>query len=397
MKRFAGRPFLLFSLAKIFILSLGLFSMVGCLDEGRGREGDTEVVAEPNPEAPTPPPLTSPERTVCDPFDAGVSARDRGLIGQLFYLKPGQAPFTSCVDFVANGEVAPSTLYFDRVSIPTRAFDLGFYTQDGQLILNNVGEPLYENFALRMESQLALAENESEGWYQLATLSDDGSVVTLVDGAGQEEVLIDNDGNHSTQFGCAVRSIYMTKQTRQKAFIYYHQGPRFHIALSLMWRPLPTGQDPHQPVQDIECGRSGNSRYFNSSFVPSVPQSAFYGILERQWKVLTNENYRFPVQAANPCAQPAPLLVSNLSLGTVTRTSVTVTWSTNRPATSQLRITNTSNGQVTLSDINSGLRTSHSLTFTGLSANTLYSLRALSTDDLGQQAESEEVAFRTPR
>jgi len=397
MKSIVGRPlFVLFSFVKVYILCLSLvFFISGCLDEGRGREGDTEVVVEPD-ETP-PPPLTSPERTVCDPFESGVSTRDRGIVGQLFYLEADQPLYTSTSDYFEHGQTIPSTIYLDRLFIPTRAFDLGFYTETGEVVLNSSGEPLYEKFALRMETQLALAENEQEGWYQLATLSDDGSSVILVDENGQQDVLIDNDGNHPTRMGCAVHSVYMTKENHKSAIITYHQGPRYHIAMTLLWRPLPEGADPNSPVSDIECGRSGNSRYFDSNFVPSKPMTPYYEILERGWKVLTNENYRFPYQASNPCGEEAPLLLSNFSVNSVTRTNVSVSWATNLPASSQLQLRNTTTGDLILSPLDSSLKTSHSVTLSGLSSNTLYSIIALSEDADGRRVESEEVAFRTPR
>lgn len=397
MKSVVGRPlFVLFSFVKVFILSLGLvFFVTGCLDEGRGREGDTEVVVEPDETSP--PPLTSPERTVCDPFESGVSTRDRGIVGQLFYLEEDQPLYTHTNEYFEQGQVIPSTIYLDRLFIPTRAFDLGFYTETGEIVLNSSGEPLYEKFALRMETQLTLAENESEGWYQMATLSDDGSSLTLIDELGNQEVIIDNDGNHSTRMGCAVRSLYMTKEDRKSVVINYHQGPRYHIAMTLLWRPLPEGVDPNATVSDLECGRSGNSRYFDSNFIPSKPMTPYYEILERGWKVLSNENYRFPYQASNPCGEAAPLLLSNLSVNSVTRTNVSVSWATNLPATSQLQLQNTATGELVLSSLDSSLKTSHSVTLSGLSANTLYSLIAISVDLDDRRVESEEVAFRTPR
>jgi hypothetical protein len=399
MKSIAGRPLsVLFSLVWILILSFALTVInVGCLDEGRGREGDTEIVAEPNPEEDVPPPLTTPERTVCDPFDAGVTARDRGLVAELFYLNPDQPRYSSSLDYLEHGQKIASTLYLDRLFIPTRAFDLGFYTQEGNLVVNSEGESLYENFALRLESDLALAENEEEGWYQLATLSDDGSLLDIIHEDGSIENLIDNDGNHPTRMGCAIRSIYMTKETRKRVVMAYHQGPRYHIALILMWRPLPDGADPAQPVSDVDCGREGNSRYFNSNFVPSVPTLKYYELLERQWKVLTNENYRFPFQESNPCAEEEPLVLSNFSIISATRDRISVSWSTTLAATSMIRVTNTSTGAIMESPVDSQLKRSHSVSLTGLTANTLYTVQAISETSLGQKAESEEVAFRTPR
>lgn len=401
MKSRAGRPLLeLFvSATKLILLLILTVSMTSCLTQGEGNEDITQVVAEPAPVLEPLPldPLTPPERTVCDPFDAGPSAEDRGLVGYLLYLKDDQPRYSSVVDYVENGHPIQSLLYLDRLFIPTRAFDLGFYTQDGSLVLNQNNQPIYEYFALRLESKLKLGASQEPGWYQMAMLSDDGSQLLEKKPDGSLDMIIDNDGNHPTRMGCSSRSVYLDHNTEIPVVVHYHQGPRYHIALSLLWRPMPVGAIPEEGVQDIECGRSGNDRYFDSTQVPSKPQLRYYELLERGWKPLENENYKFPEQALNPCATPEPLLVTNFALSGVTRTQVTVSWTTTLPSTSQVRVLNVTSGAVILTPEDSTLKTSHSVVVSGLSANVLYSVKALSKSADGQAAESSESAFRTPR
>ncbi|MFT3724546.1 MAG: hypothetical protein QM773_13290 [Hyphomonadaceae bacterium] len=124
----------------VFGLGLSL-SLTGCLTSGQGTEGDSDIVGNPSD---VKPPLTTPARTVCDPFNAGVSARDHGITGTLVYLQDSQPRYNHVADYIANGTPIQSTLYFDKLFIPTRMFDLGFYTQDGTLILNQDNQPLYE-------------------------------------------------------------------------------------------------------------------------------------------------------------------------------------------------------------------------------------------------------------
>ena len=398
MKSYVGRPLSRFfiSIEVIFLSLFGVVLLSGCLNEGSGSEDATQVVADPETVAPTPP-LTTPERTVCDPFNLGSTAQDRGLVGNLLYLTDDQPRYSSINDYLDNAVPIPSTLYFDRVFVPTRAFDLGFYTQDGQIILNQNDEPIYEYFALRLESQLMLADNEQPGWYQLAVLSDDGAILSEKNADGSLTTLVDNDGFTPTRMGCAVKSIYMDRDTKKDIMLAYFQGPRFHIALTVMGRPLPVGADPNAPVSDIECGRRGNSRYFDSTKIPSEPTSKYYGLLERQWKPLDNENYYFPVQANNPCAVADPLLLTNFGINSTTRTDVSVSWTTSIAASSQVEIKNVNTGVIVQSPLDSTLSTAHSITYSGLSANTLYSIKALSVSSDGQSAVSSESAFRTPR
>ncbi len=369
--------------------------LTGCLDEGSGSEDVTQVVAEPGEV--DPPPLTTPERTVCDPFSAGSSAQDRGLVGNLLYLESDQPRYESIDDYLDFGTPISSTLYFDQIHVPTRAFDLGFYTQEGQLVTNSEGEAIYEYFALRLESQLALADNEEEGWYQMAILSDDGSRLSEKKEDGSLDVLVENDGFTPTRMACSVKSVYLDHDSKIPVVLSYFQGPRYHIALNVMWRPLPEGADPNDPALDIECGRSGNARYFDSTQIPSEPTPTYYGLLERGWKPLTNENYYFPVQASNPCATDDPLLLTNFTLVSTTRTEVTVTWNTSLPATSQVVVKDVMSGQIYTSPQDATLKTSHSVTYTGLSSNTLYSIKAVSESADAQVTESSESAFRTPR
>ena len=396
MKNYVGRPLSRFFISiQVLFLSLFMTLLTGCLDEGSGSEDATQVVADPGEVAP--PPLTSPERTVCDPFSVGSTARDRGLVGNLLYLTDDQPRYTSIHDYLENGQPVQSTLYFDQMFVPTRAFDLGFYTQQGELVTNQNGESIYEYFALRLESQLTLAANEAPGWYQMAVLSDDGAVLSEVKEDGSLEDLVDNDGLTSTRMGCSVKSVYMDRDTKLPVVLSYFQGPRFHIALSVLWRPLPEGQKPEDPVMDIECGRRGNGRYFDSTKVPSEPTATYYELLERGWKPLNNENYYFPVQASNPCAADDPLLLTNFTINSVTRSEVTVSWNTTLPANTFIEIRDVLGGGVMQSPVDDTLKTAHSVTYSGLSSNTLYSVKAMSQSADGQMVESNESAFRTPR
>lgn len=393
MKTLPGRTQLKGFLQLTLLCTL-FFSLNACLTEGGGAEGDTEVVADPTP---VPTPLTPPERTVCDPFNLGGSAQDRGLIGNLLFLTDDQPRYTRAVDYIDNGTPVQTTLYFDRLFVPTRAFDLGFYTQDGTLVLNHNNEPIYEYFGLRLESQLMLAQSEAPGWYQMAILSDDGAILQQKNPDGSLSVIVDNDGTHPTRMGCSVQPVYLDHNSKIPVVIEYYQGPRYHISLVVMWRPLPDGTNPDIPVVEAECGRSGNSRYFNSNVVPSAPTTTFYDMLSRGWKPLDNENYYFPEQANNPCAQEDPLLITNFAINSTTRTSVTVSWTTSLPATTRAEVKNVTTGVIISPPEDTVLKTSHTVTVTGLTANTLYSVKGLSVSASGQAAASSESAFRTPR
>ncbi len=386
VNRLSALPLILCALA---------LNLTGCLTEGTGQEGDTTVVAGPD-DVPGPP-LTNPEHTICDPFNAGTSSRDKGLIGNLVYLTDDQPRYSSAKDYVDNGVPVQSTLYFDKLFIPTRSWDLGFYTQAGELVLNYKDEPLYEYFGLHLESELMLAPGEPEGWYQFAILSDDGATMDLRDDEGVLTPIVDNDGVHPTRMGCSMRSVYLAEGEKVPFTVNYYQGPRFHISMILMMRPLPDGVDPMAAASDIECAKSGNDRYFNFNTVPSTPKTKWYELLERGWKPLENQNYHFPEAASNPCAVEDPLIISNFVIEGSTPTSVTVSWDTDEPSTSKVSIKNVVTGVTVETAEDPALVTHHVVTVPGLTANTLYAVRGLSSVPGVKSSISDERAFRTPR
>ncbi len=379
--------------------------LTGCLGEEtsqQGEESDTSVVSEPAPGI-VAPPLTAPERTICDPFSSGPVARDRGLVGNLLYFNhcPGDiAPAPGVQNYIDNAEIVESTIYMDRMFIPTRPWDRPFTTETGNQIMNSCSSPtpVYEYFGLRMESQLQLAANDPEGEYQFAILSDDGSIMSWKNEDETETEFINNDGNHPTRMKCATTTVNMTRETKKPFVLKYYQGPRYHISMIVMMRLKPTGTDPDIPINEVECDKQGNSRYFDSTQSPVATQAKFYELLSRGWKVLENENYHFPVQASNPCIpQEETLFVSSFAVQTVTKNSVTLTWATNIGASSQIEVKNIATGVITHTVEVAGPNTSHTVTATGLTANTLYSFKAISRTASGQVAYSDEKALRTPR
>lgn len=390
----------------LIILGLALTSLLtACPDQQQsGTESGTTVVNEPTPGTPLPP-LSSPERTICDPFSTNSpAARDRGVIANMVWLddsmppRNGQPSIKNVANYFSIGNIVESTLYFDRLFVPTRAFDLGFMTQTGDTVLNHLGQPMYEYFALRMQGQFQLAANEEPGLYQVALLSDDGAVLKVSDGNGGETTIINNDGEHPTRFACPTQVINMQRDTKLPFSLEYFQGPRYHISLAVMWRPLPDGTDPDLPVTDPRCGQSGNSLFFDSTVVPTKMQSPFYELLSRNWKVLENENFYFPEQASNPCVpDEESLAISSFQVTGMTRTSITLNWLTNVESDSQVEIRNVATGVVTQTPVSSELVKDHTLTVTGLSPNTLYAFKGISVTPGGQTAVSDERALRTPR
>lgn len=382
------------------VILLAVAALAGCLtDVDSGTESGTIVVAEPGA-----PPLTDPERTMCDPFNQGPSARDRGLVGHLLYAdQVNQSPRQWNVDdYMEQALVVQNQLYFDRLFIPTRPFDRGFYLQSGALVVNHLGEPIYEYFAVRLETDFQLTSVDQPGWYQFAMLADDGATLSRKDDDMGEQLLVDNGGIHSTKMACSREPVWLDADTKIPMVVKYFQGPRYHISLVMLMRPIEGASDPNV-VPDLpsegECGLQGNSRYFDSTQDPPAPKPSFYQILSRGWKVPENGNFRFPEpEYSNPCVPDEEVLaITNYFLATNSRTEVTWKWDTNIGADSQLEIKNVNTGEVTYSNLVPGPTTSHQVSVTGLTSNTIYSFKAISRTPTGQIAYSDERAIRTPR
>jgi hypothetical protein len=87
--------------------------------------------------------------------------------------------------------------------------------------------------------------------------------------------------------------------------------------------------------------------------------------------------------------------ISNVAVTNLTSNSATITWTTNEPATTQLRFGTTSSlGQTT--PLDSSLTTVHSVTLAGLSAKKRYYYRAVSKDAAGNQRVGSINSFVTP-
>ncbi len=96
-----------------------------------------------------------------------------------------------------------------------------------------------------------------------------------------------------------------------------------------------------------------------------------------------------------PAADTTPPVISGVVAGNLLTNSVTITWTTDEASTSQVEYgLNTSYGTATPQDV--ALVLNHSVTISGLTANTTYNFRAISRDQAGNSANSTNFSFATP-
>jgi len=370
---------------QIRALALGvLFTLSGCLTDQVAEEGTEVDIQPPNPDS-----------YVCNPFSDVVGGnRFQGIHGALSYADPDGPHYETVAEYMDHATPVDVDLFFNQLYVPTRPFDRGFVTQGGTTIKAADGlTTLYEWFAIRFSGLFVLGPQDAAGPYQMAILSDDGSVLDVGDGVGGTRRLIDNDQWHPTRLGCATEPLEMSATSAVPFQLDYFQGPRYHIALIVLWRPWPSAPGD---VVDPMCGRQGNSMWFDYTQDPPTPTANYNNLLARGWKVLTPENYLLPGQEDNPCNAPAPV-ISSPNIVNVTKTSATMTWNTDIPASSQVEIKAVVSGEILVTTPAIALVTSHSVDVSGLTSNTLYEAKAISASSSGLSSESAVITFRTNR
>jgi len=237
---------------------------------------------------------------ICDPFDStNIISATSGLQGSIYYLDASQPRYTNSIDYINNGHKVNADLFMNSVNVPTRIFSYGFVTDGGLTLVDNSNQLLVEYFGLKLDSKIKLGASDDEGDYQLALLADDGATLSLDDGSGTFQQIVGDEGEHPTQFACASHVLSMDRQSRIPIDLTYFQGPRYHIALMMLWRKISAPQS----LSDKECGNSGNDYFFSfdQTTGKSVAQPAYLGLLMRGWKPLSAENFELQ-SGSNKCA-----------------------------------------------------------------------------------------------
>lgn len=97
---------------------------------------------------------------------------------------------------------------------------------------------------------------------------------------------------------------------------------------------------------------------------------------------------RIPLPTAGTSSNVTTLAISNVTVSGVSQTGATVSWATDRPATSQVMICDP-NGLCTWTDTDKNLVTQHSVAVSGLSSQTRYHYTVLSADAKENEAKFE--------
>jgi hypothetical protein len=236
----------------------------------------------------------------------------------------------------ANGISSDDVFYFPNVDVVPQEFLLGFPTAGGGTVKDNDGNVLTSYFSMDFLSQIQLAPGQPAGWYQFATLSDDGSVLNLdLQGNGVLTPIVNNDYWHGAIMQCSSQAVYMTPGQTINMNLQYFQGAPVSIAMMILWRQVASENPPYDPFcsatsisvdangdpelnsietcTGIDCANMGGPNYFTESANGSTQNSLFNNLLSsggtgnEAWQVLNSDNYLLPATwGPNPCVTPSP-------------------------------------------------------------------------------------------
>jgi hypothetical protein len=322
--------------------------------------------------------------TVCDPLTSSNPAPsfENGLLGKLILKTPQMSSSPqSVLEFHTKGQRLEQNLYFADVNVPTQEFTKGFTTRTGEVLVDGTGAKLIENFAIEYTSSLKLAATDSPGHYEIALLADDGARLFVQENNVWNEV-INNDGIHQTRMGCPFRTIYLDRNTEIPIKILYYQGPRFYVANVMMWKRHSSAQTWKEPARHSLCGFQGNGLFFSEKN-PDRDTLVMKLLKADSWAVVAPANFKMPAASPNPCAEEKLTIseVAPIRNGSM----ASVTWKTNLPATSQVRITSVTTGEVVMSQLDSNLVNEHSVQIDGLIRGERFLVEVISVDASGAQ------------
>ncbi len=246
-----------------------------------------------------------PDKVVCDPLGGKGGNGDflSGIKGDITYLPEFSRKTAAVRDLRKNGIKVDVPLFMNDINVPTRPFNRGFIMANGKTIKTPKGGTMYEYFALGLKAKIKLSDDDQAGHYQFAILSDDGAILELnTNGDGLREI-VDNDGLHPTRMACASKTLFMDSSSQIPMNLEYYQGPRYHIALMLLWRQVDElDKDDTDFLNDSSCGKMGNGRFFDSTKPNTPAQPEYIRMQQRGWKPLTADNFVLPDNVRqNPC------------------------------------------------------------------------------------------------
>lgn len=276
----------------------------GAASSGGVTSGSTGVVTTTLPPAPS-------DKDICDPLkdETEEILLGHGLVGKLYDGAPNKIEHFS--DLLTKGTPVDGLIYMSKLNIPTRKFDKGFPREDGSMVMNNMGQILHEYFGIEFTGQLELQPGDEAGYYEVGLLADDG-VILDIQSANESVSIISGDHYTPTKFFCSNSLVRMEPGKSVPIRLRYFQGPRYHVALIMIWRKVQSldGETAmliknqlKQPLKETRCGIAGNNFFFDPES-NSHPQMEYLDLLDPTkrvvpWEVVKHKNFRLPAGYSN--------------------------------------------------------------------------------------------------
>ncbi len=177
---------------------------------------------------------------VCDPFTTPGGCGSGGpppggLLGNVYYYPQGQL----VQDYIDRGQRLNVRVLMSQLDVPERAWTAGFSLPNGNVLADDLNQPLIEWFAMDLNGFIELPAGVAPGDYQFGFSSDDGAILDI-DG----QLILNHDGHHPTQWKCATTKVSLAAGQKYKIRVRYFQGPRYYIALRMFWRAWSQRSNP---------------------------------------------------------------------------------------------------------------------------------------------------------
>lgn len=348
----------------------------------------------------------TPDRIICDPFSnpnnnsnqnqGNTQDQNKGLIGELYYQPILNSSGSNKVDdFIKTTLKKSESLFLSDLNIIENNSINGFKKLNKATLFDSNGNKINQNFALKLNSNILLNSTDSEGLYEFALISNNGSVLKLKSGNidTPDEILIDNDGDHDPKLACSLKTVKLRQNVQMPIELSFYQTQLNNLTHVLLFRPYNPNIRP-EPL----CNQSGKGVFFNPA--NAKPLKAFNDLMARGWKVLQNSNFKITQNKFdyNPCTMGLAVKISELKIDSSDQLNQIIKWKTDKPATSQVQLTNLQNLSYLITPSDNILRTEHEVQLNQLNLNpgSQFSASALSvSSDLGR-AESESIIINIP-
>lgn len=258
---------------------------------------------------------------ICDPLSPDGVITDctkltNGLVGEIRYfldkdpattipefvydILDNAIPFPSGINdveqFYSTGYLLNAKLILSSINKPSIRFSEGFKDAAGVVVADEQGNGLFEAFSFKLQSYLLLRDSQEEGLYEFGLLADDGAILQMdTDGDKNLEMIVDNNGTHSTRLACGSKAVDLRHGQPIPMQVKYYQGPRSHIALVMVMRKIATVDDLKT---DSLCGFTDVAKWFGDTskadYVPDYVNTKFGELAGRGWFIPTPDMFILP-------------------------------------------------------------------------------------------------------